>query len=73
MNSKINSPGQATNKNSKFWKSTITIISDLNSNNCPSQETEVTSTPIRPVDNVFITTKGLQDRNNNYWMEDGGK
>ena len=27
-----------------------------------SQETEVTSTPTRPVDNV-ITTKGLQDRN----------
>ena len=26
------------------------------------QETEVTSTPTRPVDNV-ITTKGLQDRN----------
>ena len=31
--------------------------------NCPSQETEVTSTPIRPVDNVVIATKGLQDRN----------
>ena len=31
--------------------------------NCPSQETEVTSTPTRPVDNVDITTKGLQDRN----------
>ena len=31
---------------------------------CPSQETEVTSTPTRPVDNVVITTKGLQDRNN---------
>ena len=31
--------------------------------NCPSQETEVTSTPTRPVENV-ITTKGLQDRNN---------
>ena len=28
----------------------------------PSQETEVTSTPTRPVDNVVITTKGLQDR-----------
>ena len=25
--------------------------------------TEVTSTPARPVDNVVITTKGLQDRN----------
>ena len=31
--------------------------------NCPSQETEVTSTPTRPVDKVVITTKGLQDRN----------
>ena len=31
--------------------------------NCPSQETEVTSTPTRPADNVVITTKGLQDRN----------
>ena len=30
---------------------------------CPSQETEVTSTPTRPVDYVVITTKGLQDRN----------
>ena len=28
-------------------------------------ETEVTSTPTRPVDNVLITTKGLQDRNIN--------
>ena len=26
-------------------------------------ETEVTSTPTRPVENVVITTKGLQDRN----------
>ena len=31
--------------------------------NCPSQETEVTSTPTKPVENVVITTKGLQDRN----------
>ena len=31
--------------------------------NCPTQETEVTSTPTSPVDNVVITTKGLQDRN----------
>ena len=31
----------------------------------PSQETEVTLTPTRPVDNVVITTKGLQDRNIN--------
>ena len=33
--------------------------------NCPSQETEVTSTPTRPVDIVVITMKGLQDRNIN--------
>ena len=32
------------------------------SSSCPSQETEVTSTPTRPVENV-ITMKGLQDRN----------
>ena len=32
--------------------------------NCPSQETEVTSTSEWPVENVVITTKGLQDRNN---------
>ena len=31
--------------------------------------TEVTSTPTRPVDNVVITTKGLQDRNNNCVLE----
>ena len=32
---------------------------------CPSQETEVTSTPTRTVDNVVITTKGVQDRHIN--------
>ena len=31
--------------------------------NCPSQEAEVTSAPTRPLENVVITTKGLQDRN----------
>ena len=48
------------------------IYGNINSNeyNCPSQETEVTSTPTRPVDNVVITTKGLQDRYyNNCLME----
>ena len=29
--------------------------------NCPSLETEVTSRPTRPVENIVITTKGLQD------------
>ena len=33
--------------------------------NCPSQETEVASTRTRPVDNVVIATKGLQDRRTN--------
>ena len=27
------------------------------------KETEVTSTPTRPIDNVVITMQGLQDRN----------
>ena len=38
-------------------------ISISSSVNCPSQETEVTSSPTRPVENVVITMKGLQDRN----------
>ena len=37
-------------------------VEDLN---CPSQETEVSSTPTRPVENVVSTTKGLQDKNKN--------
>ena len=45
---------------SVFWLGQLTV-----QQNCPSQETEVTSTPTRPVDNVVITTKGLQDRNIN--------
>jgi len=31
----------------------------------PGQQTEVTSTPTRPVDNDVIAIKGLQDRNIN--------
>ena len=31
--------------------------------NSPSQETEETSTPTRPVENVVLTKKGLQERN----------
>ena len=34
---------------------------------------EVTSTPTRPVDNVVIATKGLQDRNKYNSWDDGGK
>ena len=41
------------------------MLKSLLSVNCPSQETKVTSTPTRPVDNVIIATKGLQDRNIN--------
>ena len=37
----------------------------LNSNFQLPKPGEVTSTPTRPVDNVVITTKGLQDRNIN--------
>ena len=37
---------------------------EVTSVSCRIQETEVTSTPTRPVENVVITTKGLQDRNN---------
>ena len=37
-------------------------------NKISTEVTEVTSTPTRPVDNV-VTTKGLQDRNNNCLME----
>jgi hypothetical protein len=37
---------------------------EVTSINCPSQETEVTLIPTRPVENVVTTTKGLQDRHN---------
>ena len=36
---------------------------EVTSVSCPSQETVVTSTPTRTIDNIVITTKGLQDRN----------
>ena len=39
----------------------------------PSQETEETSTPTRPVENVVLTTKGLQERNTTVVWDDGGK
>ena len=34
---------------------------------------EVTTTPTRPVDNVVITTKDIQERNNNYLLEEQWK
>ena len=49
----------------KHLSNIISIFDFQSTSNCPSQETEVTSTPTRPVDNVVITTKGLQDRNIN--------
>ena len=39
--------------------------------NCPSQDTEETSTP-RPVENIVLTTKGLQERNTTVGWDDGG-
>ena len=48
----------------KVWaKSEVSIKMKTPTANCPSQETEVTSTSTRPVQNVVITRKGLQDRN----------
>ena len=44
-------------KSIKYYRIRLTVV------NSPSQETEVTSRPTRPVENVVITTKGLQDRN----------
>ena len=41
---------------------------------CPSQETEETSIPTRPVENVVLTTKGLQEKiHTNVGWDDGGK
>ena len=36
--------------------------------NYPSQETEETSTPTWPVENVILMTKGLQERKTQCWM-----
>ena len=41
--------------------------------NYPSQETEETSTPTRPVENIVLTTKGLQERNTTVRWDDSGK
>ena len=38
--------------------------------NCPSQETEGST---RPVENVALTTKGLQEKNTTCELDDGGK
>ena len=49
-----------TKEQKKFQNPTIKMISDLNYNcQLPSQETEKT---IRPIENVALTMKGLQDR-----------
>ena len=44
-------------------KISVRINLPLFSTVVPASVTEVTSTPTRPVDNVVIATKGLQDRN----------
>ena len=49
------------------------VITTISTGLVRVEETEVTSTPTRPVENVVITTKGLQDRNNNVRWKDGGK
>jgi hypothetical protein len=46
----------------KFRNPTIEMISDLNSVNCSSQETEETT---KPVENVALTMKDLQERKHN--------
>ena len=42
---------------------TVVCFYPVGLSSCPSQETEETSTPPRPVENVVLKTKGLQDRN----------
>ena len=39
------------------------VVNTTFSVDCPSQETEVTSTPTRHVENVVLTMKGPQERN----------
>ena len=39
----------------------------------PVQETKETQHPTRPVENVALTTKGLQERNRNIEWDDDGK
>ena len=46
----------------KILKTILPFKYHVSSVNCSSQETEVTSTPTRPVENV-LATKGLQERN----------
>jgi hypothetical protein len=39
----------------------------------PSQETKETQHPTRPVENVALTMKGLQERKHNIEWDNGGK
>ena len=41
--------------------------------NYPRQEAEETQHPIRPIENVTLTTKDLQERKHNILWDDGGK
>ena len=53
-----------TRQQKKFQNQTIEIINDLNSTvNCQSQEREETT---RPVENVALTMKALQERKHNF-------
>ena len=68
LNSKINSPDQTI-----ILKTNNYNNSDSNSNcQLPKRGTEETSTPTRPVDNVVITTKGLQ-KNTSVGCDDSEK
>ena len=51
----------------------FTYFSTVIPSNCPSQETEETSTSTRPFKNFVLTTKGLQERNRNVGWDDGEK
>ena len=56
------------------WEDRIIYIYYLSPTvNSPSQETEETQHPKRPVENVALRTKGLQERQHNIEWEDGGK
>ena len=67
LNSKINNPGQATNKILK-----TNNYNQLFNSNCQLPKPTPTSTPTRPVENALMT-KGLQERNTTVGRDDGRK
>jgi hypothetical protein len=46
---------------------------EVSSVNCPSQETEETTTTTRHVENVILMTKGLRKETHNIGWDDGEK